>query len=65
MERQVNEAERKALARCISLLKAAMAESNCPRTLLKARALIDTAMAIPKAAQDASPKGPSVCSCFP
>jgi hypothetical protein len=46
-------------AQCIALLEAAMAEPQRARSLLKARALIDAALAIPKAADDAQAKGRS------
>ena len=42
---------------CIPLLEAALAEPQRPRSLLKARALLDAAHAIPKAALDARTKG--------
>jgi hypothetical protein len=42
---------------CIVLLEPAMAEPQRPRSLLKARALLDAAHAIPKARTDAADKG--------
>ena len=44
-------------ASCIALLQAAVAEPQRPRLLLKARALLDAAHAVPKAANDARDKG--------
>lgn len=47
-------------AGCIALLEAAIAPSLWVRALLKARALLDAASAVPEARQDAADKGEPV-----
>jgi hypothetical protein len=50
-------AQRKGHKQCVRLLQAAILEPLRARTLLKARALVDAAVAIPKARKDAEDKG--------